>query len=340
MKKIKLTGIFLIVLALSVGSCSKDAKTDSSTKAAEKAKVKVALVSEREVAQTQSFTANVEPEVKNNIVPSVPGRIRQIFVEVGANVSKGQKLAQMDAANLSNSETQIANLRLTYKRVSELFAVGGASQQELDNAKLQLNVAETNLKNLSENTFLISPISGVVTARNYDTGDMYSGQMPILTVMQINPVKLKINISESFYSLVKVGMPVDVTVDVFKDQAFTGRVSLIYPTIDDRSRTFPVEVKLVNNNGKVRPGMFARVGINFGNMTRVVVPDQAIIKQSGSGSRFVYIYKNGKVSYTEVELGQRLGNEYELISGVASGDQVVVSGQSRLADGVEVEIVK
>ncbi len=86
--------------------------------------------------------------------------------------------------------------------------------------------------------------------------------------------------------------------------------------------------------------MFARVGINFGNMTRVVVPDQAIIKQSGSGSRFVYIYKNGKVSYTEVELGQRLGNEYELISGVASGDQVVVSGQSRLADGVEVEIVK
>ena len=135
-------------------------------------------------------------------------------------------------------------------------------------------------------------------------------------------------------------MPVDVTVDVFKDQAFTGRVSLIYPTIDDRSRTFPVEVKLVNNNGKVRPGMFARVGINFGNMTRVVVPDQAIIKQSGSGSRFVYIYKNGKVSYTEVELGQRLGNEYELISGVASGDQVVVSGQSRLADGVEVEIVK
>lgn len=340
MKKIKLTGIFLIVLALSVGSCSKDAKTDSSTKADEKAKVKVALVSEREVAQTQSFTANVEPEVKNNIVPSVPGRIRQIFVEVGANVSKGQKLAQMDAANLSNSETQIANLRLTYKRVSELFAVGGASQQELDNAKLQLNVAETNLKNLSENTFLISPISGVVTARNYDSGDMYSGQLPILTVMQINPVKLKINISESFYSLVKVGMPVDVTVDVFKDQAFTGRISLIYPTIDDRSRTFPVEVKLVNNNGKVRPGMFARVGINFGNMNRVVVPDQAIIKQSGSGSRFVYIYKNGKVSYTEVELGQRLGNEYELISGVASGDQVVVSGQSRLADGVEVEIVK
>jgi RND family efflux transporter MFP subunit len=135
-------------------------------------------------------------------------------------------------------------------------------------------------------------------------------------------------------------MPVDITVDVFKDKTFTGRVSLIYPTIDEKTRTFPVEVKLVNNDSKVRPGMFARVNVNFGSMNHVVVPDQSVIKQSGSGSRFVYVYKNGKVSYTEVVLGQRLGNEYELISGIASGDQVVVSGQSRLADGVEVEIVK
>lgn len=127
---------------------------------------------------------------------------------MGATVSKGQRLAQMDAVNLSNSETQIENLRRMYKRVVELFSVGGASQQELDNAKLQLDVAETNLKNLSENTYLHSPINGVVTARNYDVGDMYTGQMALLTVMQINPVKLKINVSESYYSKIKVGMPV------------------------------------------------------------------------------------------------------------------------------------
>ena len=85
--------------------------------------------------------------------------------------------------------------------------MGGASQQELDNAKVQLDVAEINFKNLSENTFLLSPISGIVTARNYDEGDVYSGQMPLLTVMQINPVKLKINISETYYSKVRVEIP-------------------------------------------------------------------------------------------------------------------------------------
>lgn len=234
-------------------------------------KVKIATVNERDVEQVQTFTATVEPEVKNNIAPASPGRIRNIFVEVGATVSKGQRLAQMDAVNLSNSETQIENLRRMYKRVAELFSVGGASQQELDNAKLQLDVAETNLKNLSENTYLHSPINGVVTARNYDVGDMYTGQMALLTVMQINPVKLKINVSESYYSKIKVGMPVEVKVDVFENETFPAKVSLIYPVIDERTRTFAVELKLSNPGSKVRPGMFARVDMNFGTEKHVVV---------------------------------------------------------------------
>lgn len=337
MKKLNLLPILILVFVL--GACTKKQDTKVVTTNV-KPKVKIALVETRDVAQNTEFTATVEPENKNNIAPASPGRIRKIFVEVGAQVSKGQKLAQMDNAILSNSEVQIENLRRVYKRVSGLFAVGGASQQELDNAKLQLDVAETNLKNLNENTFLISPISGVITARNYDEGDMYSGQMPIMTVMQISPVQLKINVSESFYSKVKAGMPVDVKVEVFGDETFKGRVSLIYPTIDERSRTFGIEIKINNNNGKVRPGMFARVKMNFGNMKHVVVPDMAVIKQSGSAERYVYVYNNGKVTYRKVELGQRLGAEYELLSGVENSETVVISGQSKLNDGIEVEVVK
>lgn len=340
MKKNILKGLIIMSLAVVVTSCGKkDANTDNSG-AIEKAKVTTATVNERDVAQTQTFTATVEPEIKNNIAPSTPGRIRNIFVEVGSTVSKGQRLAQMDAVNLANSETQIENLRLTYKRISELFSVGGASQQELDNARLQLDVAETNLKNLSENTYLLSPINGVVTARNYDIGDLYTGQAALLTIMQINPVKLKINISESYYSKVKKGMPVDVSVDVFENETFSAKVSLIYPVIDERTRTFTTELKLSNPGAKVRPGMFARATMNFGTQKHVVIPDRAIIKQSGSGSRYVYVYKDGKVSYTEVSLGQRLGNEYELLSGIGNGEQVVVSGLNKLQDGMEVEVVK
>lgn len=330
--------LFVIGLAACGGQSAPDKAQHDESKQAPK--VKIQQVVARDVEQIYEFTATVEPIVKNNINPTMPGRIRQIFVEVGDKVVKGQHLAQMDAVNLVNSETQIENFKRIYKRVSELYAVGGASQQELDNARLQLTLAETNLKTLQENTLLLSPISGIVSARNYDDGDMYNGQQPILTVMQINPVLLKINVSETFFSKVKPGMHVDVKLDVYEKESFKGRVSLVYPTIDDRTRTFGVEIKLDNPNSKVRPGMFARVNINFGAIKRVVVPDQAIIKQAGSGARFVYLLEGNKVSYRQIELGRRMEKEYELISGIESDAEVVVSGQGKLADGIAVEVIQ
>ncbi len=339
MKKIKLAGIIFLVLIAGLTACTKT--TDKNKKAVvTMPNVTLKQVVERDVEQKLELTATVQPEIKNSIAPSAPGRIRKILVNVGNRVVKGQKLVQMDVANLSNSETQIENVKRTYKRTQELFNVGGASQQDLDNAKLQLDVAETNIKNLTENTFLLSPIGGIITAKNYDDGDMYSAQMPVLTVMEINPVKVMVNVSEAFYSDVKIGMPIKISFDIFPNESFSGKVSLIYPTIDERTRTFAVEIKLNNSNYKVRPGMFARVTMGFGNKKHVVVPDQSVIKQTGSGARFVFVYNNGKVDYKQVELGQRIGNEYELISGVESGSEVVVSDQTNLVDGSQVNVVK
>ncbi|MDD4971376.1 MAG: efflux RND transporter periplasmic adaptor subunit [Paludibacter sp.] len=338
MKQIKLIGILFFSLAIGFSSCKKTTKTELVV--AEIPNIRVQSAVEKNVEQSNEITATVEPQDKNSIAPSTPGRIRTILVEVGQHVSKGQKLVQMDVANLSNQESQIENVKRSYKRTQELFNVGGASQQELDNAKLQLDVAQTNLKNMSENTFLLSPISGVVTERNYYNGDMYSGQKPVMVIMNINPVKIMINVSESNYSKMKLGMPINVKFDLFQGAKFQGKVSLIYPTIDEKSRTFPVEIKLSNNNNKIRPGMFARVTLEFGKEKRIVVPDQSVIKQSGSGARFVYVYNEGKVQYKPIEIGRRIDSDYEIISGISAGDQVVVAGQSKLVDGASAKLVK
>ena len=134
------------------------------------------------------------------------------------------------------------------------------------------------------------------------------------------------------------GTPVDVKLDVYGDEVFTGTINLIYPTIDATTRTFQVEIRLDNKDQRVRPGMFARATLNFGTAENVVVPDLAIVKQAGSGDRYVFVYKDGKVSYNKVELGRRMGTEYELKSGVPDNSQVVVAGQSRLVNGMEVEV--
>ena len=301
--------------------------------------VKVAQVSVRPVDQVRDYVGTVQAEVKNNIAPQAPGRIAKIFVEVGDHVTKGQKLVQMDAANLQQLTLQIENQKVDFARIKELYAVGAVSKAEFDNMKMSLDVAETKYKNIMENTQLLSPIDGIVTARNYDNGDLYAGAA-ILTVEQIRPVKLMVNVSENYYSKVKKGDKAAITLDALPGETFTATVSLKYPTINAATHTFPVELTLTNKDEKVRPGMFARAQINFGTENHVVVPDVAVVKQPGSGERFVYLYDNGKVNYVKVELGQRLDDAYELLGGVADGATVVVAGQTRLTDGAEVRVEK
>lgn len=332
--------VVFATLAIILYACNNSSKQTSEQQATneEKPTVKLATVTSREVAQIEEYTTIVEADVKNNIAPSSPVRIEKIYVEVGDHVRKGQKLVQMDASGLRQSKLQLDNQLIEFKRTDELYKVGGVSKSEWDAAKTNLDVLQTAYNNLLENTQLISPINGIITARNYDNGDMYNGSQPVLTVEQLTPVKLMINVSEPYFPLMRKGEKAKITLEAFSNEEFTGTVSLIYPSIDPNTHTFPVEITIPNTNQRVRPGMFGRVTLDFGNKSHVVVPDMAIVKQSGSGERFVYVYKNGKVYRKVVELGRRMNTEYELISGVENNSQVVIAGQKRLADGIEVNI--
>ena len=149
------------------------------------------------------------------------------------------------------------------------------------------------------------------TISNYDPGDM-TGALPILTVAQINPVKVVINVNESQLSTIHKGMPVDLTFNTYGDEVFKGTVSLVMPTVDAASRTVGVEITLPNSDGRVLPGMFGRATVSHGQASHVVVPDRAVVKQQGSGDHYVYVLKgDGTVSYNKVELGQRIRKRTE-----------------------------
>lgn len=352
MKALKYINIFTalaVLVALAACSDKKEKETEEETD--ETPSVKVETVSERDVAQEWTYTATVEADKVNNISAMMANRIREIYVEEGQRVSKGQKLVVMDDINATNYQIQVdnaraslANITLDYNRALELYKIGGGTKQAVDqmqtqviNAKNALAAAERTLKNAAENTVLVSPINGVVTARNYDPGDM-TANLPVITVGQIQPnVKVMVNISENDYESIKRGMPVKVTFDAFPDDEFSGHVSRIYPTVDPASRTFQTEILISNASGKIMPGMFARVDVNLGSQSHIVVPDRAVVKQTGSGNKYVYVYKNGTVEYIQVETGQRIGNSYELISGLADGDSVVITGQNALQNGIRVQ---
>jgi len=233
----------------------------------------------------------------------------------------------------------LANAERELRRVSELYQSGSATQQQFDQLTSQVDVLRETIRNLTENTELHSPIDGVVTARTFDAKNIYGGAQPILIVMQMVPVKVMVSISEIFFPQVKTGMEVRVKLDVYPDMNFVGKINIIHPTIDRLSRTFNAEVTIANNDMMVRPGMFARVELNFGTLNRVMVSDQSVIKQPGTNTRFVFTVENGLARRREVQLGRLIEDRYEVLSGIKPGDQVVVAGQSRLLEGKEVTIV-
>ncbi len=339
MNKFILTLTGAAAALLMATSCTGKTDDKQQTQTDDTPLVKVQTVYEENVPQTSEYSATVEPFKSNNISSSTGNRIKRILVDVGSKVRAGQSVVILDDVSIDQQKIQMANQLRDLKRAQELVKIGGGTQQTVDQLKAQYDANARALRNMQENTVLTSPVSGMVTAKNFNNGDLPQGA--ILVVEQIQPVKVVVNVVETEFPKVKVGMPVNVKFDVYGDETFNGKVYLIHPSVDPTTRTFQVEVTIPNTDLRIRSGMFARVTFNYGSSMSVVVPDLAVQKQTGSAVRYVYVLNaNGTVSFREIELGQRLKDRYEVIKGLSSNTKVVTSGQSRLADGAKVRVEK
>ena len=291
------------------------------------------------VPQNTLYSSTVQANVINNIAPQSSGRIQKLNVEVGNFVAKGQVLAEMDRVQLDQAELKLRNDETELERVRTLLAQGGISQADFDQLELACNVSRSTYKNLLENTVLRSPVSGVVTARNYDRGDMYTMGQPIYTVQQITPVKILVAISETDYTKVKKGDKVNLTADALPGQTFQGTVNRLYPTMDAASHTFNIEVVVPNTKRELRPGMYVRADVNFGDNRSITIPDTAVLKMQGAGTRTVFVINDEGLSEMRiVTLGRHFDGKYEVLDGLKEGDKVVYKGNSSLKAGVEVQI--
>lgn len=347
---------YILLLAVALTACSggKDKGPAAMGAEDETPKVETDVAFVDEVTHQRQYTATIEAENVNNISPQQANRITDIRVQPGDRVTKGQVLVTLDHANIDQAQTRLAaaqtrlnSAQREYDRARQLLTIGSGTQQTVDQMKTELDAARSDvdnirsqIANLRENAQLVSPITGVVTARNYDPGDM-TGSQPVLSIGQLTPtVKAMINISETDMAQVRKGQPVTLTFDAFPGETFNATITRLYPQVDANTRTFPAEVAVSNASGKILPGMFGRVAITLERRQSIVVPDRAVVKQTGSGQHYVFTYSGGRVHYKNVELGERTGTLYEIVSGLQDGDTVVITGQSRLADGKQVERIQ
>lgn len=331
--------IFLYTLAaLTLMACSKETKTTEQEERVEQ--VRTTVLHEQEIEREISVSTNLQGYLTQNVAPSLTGKIEHIYREVGDRVGKGADLVRMDQTQYKTTKISLGNLEIEKNRVEMLLKSGSATQQQYDQLVAQYNSTKEQLDFLQTNTYVKAPFSGVISAKNYEDGELYSGQ-PILVLTQIDKLKALVAIPESYFPQFKPGMKLTLTSEIYPDQVFPATVEVVYPTIDATSHTFQVKVVVPNGKNLLRPGMYVTTTIGLGKAKTIVAPYQAVEKLVGANDRYVFINDNGRAKRVSVELGQRFDQEIEIISPeIKAGVEMVTTGQHKLVDGVKINVVK
>ena len=345
----------LLISGLLISACSSKKNSEASGSAENAANtgeaatpVRVMTIAKTKISRTIDYTSTVLPFEEVNMAPSTPGRIEKIYVETGDRVSKGDQLFLMDRTQLYQLKLQFASLEKDLSRLDTLLKTGSVKQQQYDQLKTQYDVTRTNVEFMEQNTILKAPFNGIVTGKYFEDGEMYSGtpttltgRSAVVTLMQINPLKVNVSASEQYYPLIKRGMKATITADVYDNEVFTGTVFRISPTVNAATRSFITEIELPNRKELLKPGMFVRVAMDLGEVETFVVPASTVLVQEGTNIRYVFVEDQGTAKRVEVFIGKRFDDQLEIISEtLKEGAKLIIEGQSRLINSDKIDIVQ
>jgi RND family efflux transporter MFP subunit len=332
--------IFIYSLAaLTLMACGK--KESSVSQEEERVEqVRTTVLHLQEIQREISVSTNLQGYITQNVAPSLTGKIEHIYREVGDRVSAGSDLVRMDQTQYKTTKISLANLETEKNRIEMLLKTGSATQQQFDQICTQYNSTKEQLDFLQTNTYVKAPFSGVISAKNYEDGELYGGQ-PILVLTQIDKLKALVAIPETYFPKLKAGMKLTLTSEIYPAQVFPATVEVVYPTIDASSHTFQAKIVIPNGHNLLRPGMYVTTTIGLGKQKAIVAPYQAVEKLVGANDRYVFINENGRAKRVSVELGQRFDQDIELISPeIVDGVEMVTTGQHKLVDGVKINVVQ
>ena len=328
-----------LLAALALTGCG--SKESTATQEEERVEqVRTTVLQPREIEREITVSTNLQGYLTQNVAPSITGKIEHIYREVGDRVSKGTDLVRMDQTQYKTTKISMANLEVEKNRITQLLRSGSATQQQYDQVITQYNSTKEQLDFLQTNTYVKAPFAGVIAAKNYEDGELYSGQ-PILVLTQIDKLKALVAIPESYFPMFKAGMKLTLTSEIYPGQTFPATVEIVYPTIDASSHTFQAKIVIPNGKYLLRPGMYVTTTIGLGKAKVIVAPYQAVEKLVGANDRYVFINENGRAKRVAVELGQRFDQEIEIISPeIVPGVELVTTGQHKLVDGVKINVVE
>lgn len=307
--------------------------------------VRAAKVVDENVANLFTANGTFQAEQDLNVSSEVGGQIIKIFVKEGDFVTAGQVLAQTKAdrtnVQLENAKAVLENAQANLKRFESAFQTGGVTAQQLEQVRLQLKNAQANYNSVSivsGDTSVRSKISGIVTSKNVEEGTLVNPGQALFNVVNIDNLKLKITVDEQQVSKLKVGDKVKIKPSALTEY-IEGKISFIAPKSNGALK-FPVEILVANPDKKLKAGMYATAEFTSStdNNTALVVPHKAFVGSVSQNKIFKIV--DGKAQMVTVKSGRNFGDKVEIISGLAAGDEVVISGQINIDNGTPVKIIE
>jgi membrane fusion protein, multidrug efflux system len=332
--------------------------------------VEVERVKSEAIAKTLRLTGWIIPSQTVHIASNVAGRIESFQLETadgsateieeGTVVTQGQQLASIDRemyeaqvasaqARVKACEIERTDANREQQRIIALYESGSVTEQSKDKvvtaaalseAKLSLAQADLRLAQYSlRETSIISPMAGIVITRHIDPGNLVRIAQNIVTIANVQTVKIVLTVAEKYSALIKPGMPVVVRVDAYPDKAFETTLYSIYPGLDQQAHELQIEVRLANPTYQLKPGMLARAVLIIEDKEDVIVIDRSVILGDNTGTYFAYIVQDGHARKRTVDIGIRQDARYEITRGLDVGQQLVINGMHNLIDGSPVNIV-
>jgi membrane fusion protein (multidrug efflux system) len=308
--------------------------------------VEAAEVEVGPVVEATSVTGTLRSDEDATISTEIAGRVSGIHFREGETLKQGDLLFTLDdaiyRAEVATAEANLELSRRNHQRARELLERNAGTERARDEAQAQLDIdqADVNLaRTRLEKTRITAPFDGVIGLRQVSAGEYVTPGQDLVSVEDIEPIKVDFRIPERLLSVVKPGQAIEVIVEAWPERTFEGEVYAIDPQINAEGRSIVLRARIDNEERLLRPGLFARVRlITERRQNAVLVPEQALVPQGGK--RYVFKIVEGKVQRTEVEVGERRFGEAEILSGLAPGDVVVTAGQMKLQDGIAVRVLE
>jgi RND family efflux transporter MFP subunit len=337
-------------------SCKKEKKVEKENLV----NVRVMLAEKKQIRPYIETTGTLKADEEVMVSSEVDGIVKKIKVEEGSAVGVGTLLVEINPidylleekradAALRQAQANLANVKAEYQRKESLYKEELITRQQFDDISTRVTLAEADLSKAKaaletsterlSRTKVYSPLNGMVKEKRISVGDYVRNGSPLLQLIKIDPLKLNFTISEKDIASLKKGQEVIFTVDSFTGKNFKGKVNLLYPNVEERTRTLQAEAMIPNANHLLKPGSFVRATIYTGApRDAVVAPLTALIYDGSAASLFVI---EGNIAHVRtLKTGGKYGENVEIVEGLKEKEQIVVIGQNNLSEGVKVNVAR